>query len=556
MNKVTRRESVIWLVGATTLAATKSKGQNNNNTTRLFQHGVASGDPARDSVVLWTRVTTPTEEMTIAWELARDPSFKSIVRRGTTSSRAVRDHTVKVVPEGLEPGQTYYYRFRAQGESSPPGRTKTLPVGALDRLGIALMSCSNYSLGYFTTYDAVAADTNIDFVLHTGDYIYEYSNDTSKMSNYYVRPSEPPHQTVTLDDYRKRHATNKTDPHSQRMHATHPMIAFWDDHDVANDDWSGGAENHHPATEGDWRVRRDAAIQAYFEWMPIRDPAPGHSPLDYWRTYSFGDLATLVTLETRLTARGKQVDYHEFKDTVHTPADRAAFMKNVLGDPSRQMMSDGMKTSLKEGLAASVAQHQPWRLVGNGVLMAKICTPDLRRHGLRPEDYPELALLDKYAGILWDADHNVPDTTDNWNGYSGAREEFYEICQSVGVRDLLVLTGDSHCFWSNTLADDQGSAMGIELGTAGISIPSDFALAGFRPALMEKLDKLYASNNVEVNWTDSRHRGYVRVLLGRESAAVDFVAIDTTIQQNYSSTILRSETIHLRDGTLKSSASA
>lgn len=537
MADLTRRESMVLLAGAAALGAA---APTQAAEPAVFRHGVASGDPGPNSVVLWTRVTTADEVCPVTWQLAADPDFAVVLQSGETVARRRDDHTVKVVPEGLEPGRSYHYRFLARGEASPTGRTKTLVVGSLDRLGIALMSCSNYSLGYFTTYDAVANDPAIDVVLHTGDYIYEYGDDFSRQSNYFVRPSDPPHETVSLDDYRRRHAVHKSDPHSQRMHAAHPLIALWDDHEIANDSWAGGAENHRPSTEGDWRARRDAAIQAYYEWMPLRGPE-GHDGLEAWRTYRFGDLATLVTLETRLTARGQAVDYRDYKDKLKTPADRDAFVRNVLGDPRRQMMSEGMKAALSEGLAGSVRDRQPWRIIGNGVLMARVLMPALGSNGIHPEDYPEIGFLDRYTDIVWKAAHNLPDAPGTWDGYGGARQGFYELCQAAGARDLLVLTGDSHCFWSNTLSDDQGVAMGVELGTAGVSIPSEFAVARFRPELMAKLDGLYANANEDVRWTNSAHRGYVRVVLTPTAASADFIGVETTRPTDYAVTTLRTD---------------
>lgn len=547
MTDLTRRDSLALLAGA---AAFGADAQAQAPEPSVFGHGVASGDPGPDSVVLWTRVTTQDEACPVTWQLAEDPAFATILRSGAAQAVSRRDHTVKVVAEGLEPGRTYHYRFLAGGEASPVGRTKTLADGPLDRLGIALMSCANYSLGYFTTYDAVADDPAIDILLHTGDYIYEYGDAFSRQSTYFVRPSDPPHETLSLDDYRRRHAIHKSDPYAQRMHAAHPLIALWDDHEVANDSWVGGAENHQPQTEGDWRARRDAAIQAYYEWMPLRDPAPGQDPLAAWRTYRFGDLATLVTLETRLTARGQAVDYRDYKDRLNTRADRDAFVRDVLGDPRREMMSARMKAALSAGLAASVRDGQPWRIIGNGVLMARVLTPGLASNGIAPEAYPEIGFLDRYTDIIWKAGRNMPDSPGTWDGYGGARQGFYQLCQDVGAWDLLVLTGDSHCFWSNTLRDDKGAPMGVELGTAGVSIPSEFALAGFRPELMARLEELYASTNDEVRWTESAHRGYVRVVLTPTSATADFIGVETTRPHDYGVTTLRTDHVVRRGDTL------
>jgi alkaline phosphatase D len=548
MTDLTRRASLSLMAGTAALTATGALAA--PTAPQVFAHGVASGDPAQDSIVLWTRITTPRDASPVRWQLALDPEFREIVRSGTAQARQARDHTVKVVAAGLQPGRTYHYRFQALGQTSPTGRTRTLAAEGLDRLGLALMSCANYSLGYFTTYDAVAKDPQIDFLLHTGDYIYEYGNVFTQQSDAYVRPSEPAHETVSLADYRLRHATHKSDPQSQAMHAAHPLIALWDDHEVANDSWVGGAENHQPATEGDWKTRRDAAIQAYYEWMPLRDPPPGGDRLEAWRTYRFGDLATLITLETRLTARGQAIDYRDHKDRLKTPADRDAFVRDVLGDPARQMMSPHMKQALSKGLTASVQSRQPWRIIGNGVLMSRINMPGLRRNGIAPEDYPEIGFLDRYTDIVWKSELNLPDQPGTWDGYAGARQQFYAQCQAAGACDLLVLTGDSHSFWSNTLADDHGAPMGVELGTAGVSIPSEFAMARFRPELIARLDGLYARENPAVRWTDSAHRGYVRVVLTPTAVQADFIGVETHRPSDYAVTTLRTDHIGRQGDTL------
>ena len=541
-----RRETVGMLVGA--IALTTADTIAAAATPSSFLHGVASGDPTTDSVVLWTRVTTAAASAAVRWEMSRDPAFRVVDKYGTVTADAERDHTVKVAPGGLKPGEIYHYRFWLGEEVSPVGRARTLPVGRLDRLGLALASCSNYALGYFNAYEAIANDPEIEFILHTGDYIYEHANDTSRRSSYFVRPCQPVHETVSLADYRLRHATHKADPQSQRMHAMHPLLALWDDHDVANDSWRGGAENHHPATQGDWEVRKAAAIQAYFEWMPVREPNQGEASADFWRTYSFGDLATLVTLETRLTARSQQVDYGRYKEALKTTAERDTFVRDVLGDPAREMMAPAMAAALSQALSKSVRERQPWRIIGNGVLLSRVCTPDLRKAGITPDAYPPIALLDKFTDVMWRSDRTLPQSTDSWDGYGAARDRFYGLCHDVGATDLLVLTGDSHCFWSNDLTDAKGAAMGIEIGTAGVSIPNDFALAGCGSDLIKKIDALYVDANDDVRWTSGQHRGYVRIVLHPTHTRATFIAVETARPGVLRQAILRREEI-VRRGT-------
>ena len=514
-------------------------------SSATFAHGVASGDPQTESIVLWTRVTTTSEAETVSWILARNPEFTDIVLQGDTTAGAAADHTVKVTPDGLEPGTTYYYRFTAAGETSPTGRTKTLPEGALDRLGIALVSCSNYPFGHFNAYDAIARDEAVDIVLHTGDYIYEYGADSwgAETGTSIGRLHEPAHEIVTLDDYRRRHAQYKTDGGSRAMHAAHPFIACWDDHESANNPWTGGAQNHQPETEGDWATRRAASIRAYYEWMPIREPEPGFSRAEFWRTYVFGDLATLVTLESRHTGRGQQVDYSAYYETITSPETRDAFMRDVMNDPARTMISSRMEATLAEGLAQSVAAGQPWRLIGNASPIARMLTPDVAALGIDPAKAPKGEAPGDGPNLFWKGKWNLPFYTDTWDGYPAAREAFYALSREAGAEDLLFLTGDSHSFWANAVSDGEGRPMGLELGTAGVSSPGDFVDTGWDTETAEKLDRVFAQSLDEVRWTDNFHQGYVRVMLTREQADVAFVAVDTVLLPTYRVETVREETV-------------
>lgn len=512
----------------------------------VFVHGVASGDPTATSLVLWTRVESDANVEPVSWEIARDAAFTDIVARGEAEARASADHTVKAFPDGLAPGAIYHFRFTARGQTSPVGRTQTLPTGTLDRLGIALVSCSNYTFGYFNAYDAIAKDDAIDFVLHTGDYIYEYGGplgwgETTGAT--IGRPHDPPHEIVTLADYRRRHAQYKRDAGSRAMLAAKPLLACWDDHESANNPWKDGAQNHQPATEGDWSVRREAATQAYYEWMPIREPQAGQSRLDFWRSYVFGDLATLVTLETRHTARGRQVEYGEHASTITTQAERDVFMRDVIGDPSRRMIAPAMQADMVAAFAASVALGQPWRLVGNASPIARMLVPDVLAHGLNPARAPLPEQPGVGTNLLWKAKWNLPFYTDTWDGYPAAREEFYTACRDAGASDLVVLTGDSHSFWANELFDGEGRRMGVELGTAGVTSPGDFVETGWPAEEAAQLDRIFETALDEVRWTDNFHQGYVRVVLGREAADIAYVAMDNILTTQYRPFVLREERV-------------
>ncbi len=547
MTKISRRHA-LTLVGAGGLAAAcagngPEPGADSSQrapVSQLFRHGVASGDPDAVSLIIWTRITTDLPELDVTWRVAADADFKTVVASGNTVTGAARDWTVKALVSGLQPGQIYHYQFEALGETSPAGHTRTLPVNGPAQLGIALASCSNYTFGHFNAYGAIAADPEIDFVLHTGDYIYEYGGPDGWGQETGItisRPHDPPHEIVTLQDYRTRHAQYKSDEGSRAMHAAHPLLCCWDDHESANNPWKDGAQNHQPETEGSWESRRMASVQAYYEWMPIREPDAGQSRLDFWRTYVFGDLATLVTLETRHTARGEQVDYEAWRPKLETPEDYETFRTAVIGDPTRAMLSPGMEEDLKAALANSREMNQPWRLIGNPMPLARMLVPDLVGAGILP--VPDDAALDAHKRMAWLGAHNLPFYTDTWDGYPAARERFYDLCKAADVQDLIVLTGDSHSFWLNQLADDEGNPMGVELGTAGITSPGDFVESGFDAEKSRALDAAFADLLDEVLWTDNLHQGYVRLVLQADRARADFVAVRTVLQPDLRTEIVR-----------------
>ena len=347
MRKVTRRSAITAaLAGGATACAPRLPKKTpyvaaSGSADQVFGHGVASGDPAPDSVVLWTRVAPfPSGAVTIAYEMAADDAFATIVASGAIETGPERDFTVKATPTGLSPGQRYFFRFRAGDAVSPTGRTRTLPQGAVAAARFAIVSCSNFPFGYFNVYDQIAWRDDFDAVLHLGDYFYEYGPEGygGEEGAALSRPHDPPRETLTLADYRTRHAQYKADPASRAMHAAHPLIAIWDDHEVANDSWSGGAQNHDEGPEGSWADRRRAALQAYYEWMPVREPAPGAAREALFRSFSFGDLLTLVGLETRLMARARPIQYDEVVPTLTSPEAIAKFKAETLWDPARDMM--------------------------------------------------------------------------------------------------------------------------------------------------------------------------------------------------------------------------
>lgn len=517
----------------------------------VFGHGVASGDPDTTSVVIWTRLTTAAPTTQVRWQVALDPDFARITRSGSVTTDASRDFTVKALVTDLAPGGRYYYRFLSEGATSIVGRTRTLPAGAVDALGLAVVSCSNYPFGHFNGYDAIARDPDVDLVLHLGDYLYEYAVDGwgSEVGARIGRLHEPASEIVSLEDYRIRHAQYKTDAASILMHAAHPLIATWDDHESTNNPWMGGAQNHQPDTEGDWPTRREHSVQAYHEWMPVRDMAPGENPAARWRHFEIGDLASIIAIETRHTGRAEQVDYPDHFDAETPTEEVERFRTEVLGAPGRTMMDARQEAFVRDALEASREAGRPWRILANQVPMARVQVPpmtdpafDAVRADAEHKAYQQL------AGLTTLGTHDLPIYLDTWDGYPWARERFYDLCIEAGVRDLLVLTGDSHAFWLNELRDGDGGKVGLELGTTGITSPGDFA--DFGPQLGARIDAQIAEHNSEVLWTDNGPRGYLRVDLTRSKAQARFIAVSDVETTDYAVSTQRAEVIRLVEGHL------
>jgi alkaline phosphatase D len=505
-----------------------------------FAHGVASGDPRQDRVILWTRITPQQHGAPIAYRWRLTPADRragaAMTGQGVTGPE--RDYTVKVDVSGLQPGRAYTYEFEAAGVKSPIGRTRTLPAGATKDVVIAYASCSLYPNGYFNAYQAMADLPRVDLILHLGDYIYEYGGEGSYGMDSAVageRPHDPPHELLTLADYRRRHAQYKTDPGLQAAHARAPWIVAWDDHETANDSYKDGAENHQPGTEGDWSTRKAAALKAYYEWMPIREPAKGQSLAEAChRSFSIGDLATVVMLETRLTARTKQLTYEDDLPVVDGKPDVAHFMRRF-HDPARRMMSPTQEAWLGDQLAASVKGGQAWQVIGSGVVMARVKVPNPR------EDFPpeQLAQLEeevrkRIARMQPVADLGLPYGLDMWDGYPIDRERVYAQIRRAKARPIVV-SGDSHAFWANELADEKGQRVACEFG--GTAITSSGADDSLKPL---KAGPAFVKRSPEVKFCDQGAKGFVLLTLSHSEARADLVAVSSITSKTFTTQALKS----------------
>ena len=505
-----------------------------STASAAFAHGVASGDPDATSVVIWTRVSGAGNATEVSWQVAADEGFQSIIADGKAITGAHRDGTVKVVADGLSAGGRYFFRFNALGENSPVGRTRTLPTGAVDQARFAVVSCSNYPFGYFNVYDQIARRDDLNAVIHLGDYLYEYSprGYGGEVGEKIGRRHNPDREIVTLEDYRLRHAQYKADPSARAMHGNHPMIAIWDDHETANNSWKDGAQNHSPEREGDWSDRRAAALQAYYEWMPVRDPAPGRPREALFKDYAFGDLMTLSALETRLMARARQFEYSDIVPTLKSPQDIANFRDNILWDGSRDMLGTEQLDYIANSFQRAKVANQPWRLIANQIIMADVVSPDLTPH-VSEEDIVELEKQwDQARAFVEFSKLGLPQNLDAWDGYPAARERFYETAASNGAEGMIVITGDTHTWWANDLTRRNGDAMGVELGVNSVTSPSPYRRE-FLGGKGAEYALLTNRENKSIRYLSGEGHGYIDLLINHKEAEARFMAVDTVETPQY-----------------------
>ncbi|CAN5259285.1 alkaline phosphatase D family protein [soil metagenome] len=410
---------------------------------RYFQHGVASGDPRPKKVIIWTRVT-PTPASTpgsgkgpnvqVHWEVAKDEKFAHVVNRGTFATSGARDHTVKLDVTGLKPATWYFYRFSYRGAHSRVGRTRTAPAprSTPGHLRFGVVSCANLQAGWFSAYRGIAARDDLHAVVHLGDYLYEYGPGEYGMGsdNVDIRTHEPRHEIVSLADYRRRHAQYKQDADLQDAHAKFPWIVTWDDHEVTNDQYDTGAENHQK-NEGNYLRRRARAHRAYDEWMPAQlDNTTKLGDGDrLYRRLRFGQLAEISMLDLR-TYRSKQVS---------TP-----LVDAEVNDPDRTITGAKQLRWLKKSLQRRTAL---WKVIGNPVMIAPVTFASLPSVLVGP--------INDVTGLL-PAD-GLPYNVDQWDGYTADRHEVFRYIKDHHVENALFITGDIHSGWAADLPYDVGT---------------------------------------------------------------------------------------------------
>ena len=495
------------------------------DTARGFTHNVASGEPGADSVLLWTRFRGDEAPVTLRFEVCEKDDFAKIASGGEVVASPDRDWCAKANATGLAPGTWYYYRFVSpDGVYSPLGRTRTLPVGETASWKMAVFSCSNLRFGWFNAYAHAAQEDGFDCTLHLGDYFYEYDVDNYPNQQQAVagRTIWPDHEIVALADYRLRYASYRADPDLQRVHQLWPMISGWDDHESANDSWAGGAQNHQPDAEGEWSVRKAAAMRAYREWMPVSD--------DPWATYEVGNLATLFRLETRLTARAEQFSLSALTSGAANAeaaiASLDAFLSGDYADPAREMLGAAQQTWLADGLRASARSGRPWQVLVQQVLMGNLKAPNGLADNL-PADVPDYVRRRVQSGALAGR-AELPLNMDAWDGYPAARQRVFEASLAADA-NLVSLAGDTHNAWAFEL-DLAGERVGVEFGGQSVTSPGiESSLPQLAPDTMARLS---VETNSQLAWMDSSRRGYMAVELTPQAATCEYRFMDTVRQRS------------------------
>jgi alkaline phosphatase D len=501
-------------------------GMHLDTSLRPFYHGVASGDPLRRSVIIWTRVTPFWERcgwsfhlpVRVRWQVATDPELNNVVQQGVFKTGKWRDYTVKIEVDGLKPGRVYYYGFRALGKSSLTGRTKTLPRKGVDEVRFAHITCPSFQWGYFNGFERIAERNDLDAILTMGDYIYEYEPAEYQHPELIgERDPYPPKELIELEDYRGRYYQYRLSPGLRKAHQQHPMIAIWDDHETANDSWMHGAENHDPETEGSWEKRVANALKAYDEWIPIRMRHPNDKEI--YRRFKYGDLVDLVMTEARLVGREEQI-LPKGQDGSLTEEQLVE-----LYDPDRTLLGRKQLRWLTRKLVNSKAQ---WKIVSSSVMMMQL-------FGFGPNGMGNL---------------------DAWDGYPAEREKIFEIIRSYGIRNFGVLSGDFHTSFAaalqsygsnNDVPVPLGAPIGFEFTTPSISaaninelealqLPDGSVISPLDERWPERhpvtlgFEQAFLGGNPHIEYINLDQHGYAIIGFNEERAQADFYYVDTVLE--------------------------
>ncbi|MDF4737737.1 alkaline phosphatase D family protein [Vibrio parahaemolyticus] len=515
-------------------------GSDDNESVAVsFEHGVASGDPTQTQVIIWTRVTTAASYVDVSWQVASDMEFSNVVQSGVFTTDTGRNFTVKVDVQNLNANSQYYYRFIVGEMMSEVGQTQTLPEDGVEKASMAVVSCANYPAGYFHVYREILnqhEQSPFDVVLHLGDYIYEYgaggyaSEDAAALGR---EPSKGA-ECITLDDYRKRYAQYRQDADLQALHAKLPMIAVWDDHELANDTWKNGAENHQD-DEGSFIDRRAAAAAAWTEWLPVRENT--FSNMLIYRQFSFGNLVNLMMLDTRLVGRDKPLDYFSLS---------APTMEAIGGLVAQSRSADRelLGTEQLAWLMNEFNTHDAkWNVLGQQVLMSRMELPSSVMTAMfqlftSTEEKKTEALLavnTAITGYLADPSADpisLPYNLDAWDGYYVEREKVYQLVKASSG-NFVCLAGDTHNAWASELKDVSNNPIGVEFATSSVSSPGLEEYLALDPVAIAQMEYTLPHLVSELKWADIKQRGFMRVTFTADAAQSTWYLVSTIKDKKY-----------------------
>ncbi|HCG8766909.1 alkaline phosphatase D family protein [Vibrio parahaemolyticus] len=515
-------------------------GSDDNESVAVsFEHGVASGDPTQTQVIIWTRVTTAASYVDVSWQVASDMEFSNVVQSGVFDTDTGRDFTVKVDVQNLNANSQYYYRFMVGEMMSEVGQTQTLPEDGVEKASMAVVSCANYPAGYFHVYREILnqhEQSPFDVVLHLGDYIYEYGAGGYASEDAAALGREPSKGTecITLDDYRKRYAQYRQDADLQALHAKLPMIAVWDDHELANDTWKNGAENHQD-DEGSFIDRRAAAAAAWTEWLPVRENT--FSNMLIYRQFSFGNLVNLMMLDTRLVGRDKPLDYFSLS---------APTMEAIGGLVAQSRSADRelLGTEQLAWLMNEFNTHDAkWNVLGQQVLMSRMELPSSVMTAMfqlftSTEEKKTEALLavnTAITGYLADPSADpisLPYNLDAWDGYYVEREKVYQLAKASSG-NFVCLAGDTHNAWASELKDVSNNPIGVEFATSSVSSPGLEEYLALDPVAIAQMEYTLPHLVSELQWADIKQRGFMRVTFTADAAQSTWYLVSTIKDKKY-----------------------
>lgn len=550
------KNSVIAATGVTILPATLTSCKKDENPfvpqgSFGFLEGVASFDPTQDKVILWTRYTPATNESgkpTIFLDVATDDNFSAIVASESVVIDTNSDYTINVDVSNLQSNTKYYYRFRNDipKATSVIGQTKTLPAaGQATEVKLAVVSCANFQAGLFNVYGAVA-DSDAEVVIHLGDYIYEYGAGgygTNDLTATLKREHTPSGEIVSIDDYRARYRQYRGDAQLQKAHQLKPFICVWDDHEVTNDAYKDGAENHQ-ANEGDYNTRKANAIQVWHEYLPAR--VTDHTKI--YRNFDFAGIVHLLMLDTRIIGREKQLNYADYLTA--TGLDSAKFAADWQ-NANRTVLGATQKSWLTSQIASSNAT---WQVLGSQVLMGKYFIPAellTITAQIAAAGSATTELLAKYNKAVTElvaiktrilkgdttvtaaekarVETVLPYNLDAWDGYPAEREAIFA---SANGKKLISIAGDTHNAWYANLTDASKQKVGTEFATASVSSPGLEGLFGNNPTAIAGFEQANTLLIDDLQYLDASRRGYLMVSLSNSAANADWRFISTLGTEN------------------------